>query len=100
MTSDNEAYLKSKIDLLRLLLKQSHKELNAFRYLVLLLSRQRPQLDIEKLLQGCRENKALQEDSDKQFARLESLLDKYDSTPLDEVLEAFDKWNPPDAPPN
>jgi hypothetical protein len=100
MANDNEAYLRSKIDLLRLLLKRTHSELNAVRYLVFLLSLQQPQLDLEKLLQSCREDKSLQEETEKEFVRLEGLLDKYDSTRLDEALAAFEKWNPPDAPSN
>jgi len=100
MSSGNEEYLKTKIDLCLLLLKSSVIELNAHRFALLLLGRQNPRLKVEELLDGCRKNKGLQQDSEEQIAHVAELLSKYDSAPQDEALEMLRKWTPPKSPPN
>jgi hypothetical protein len=76
------------------------KELFARKQAMFILSQKYPLLAVEDLLSACLKNEHLQKEIQKQLDHLTELLDKSDSSPVDEALEALKKWTPPDAPPN
>ena len=100
MTQDNEAYLQTKLELYKSILHKTAAELFAHRYAMFILAKEYPDLEVDLLLSACMKNKPLQEQTQKQLDYLTGLLDKYNPTPLDELLEALEKWTPPDFPPN
>ena len=96
----DEAYLKSKLDLTRLLLKNTHLELNVFRAALATIAEKYPAIDVDSVLSFYRTHSELQKQTEQEWERTAGLLDKYDGGPLDEALEAFEKWNPPKSSPN
>lgn len=100
MATDAEIFLKSKIDIYRELLRLSYTELNVYRHFANVLFQQNPSLDTERILDICRRNQSLREDTEKRFAHLDGVLGRLDSTALDEALADFQRWTPPKEPPD
>lgn len=100
MASNTEASLKSTPDIWRHLLRLTYAELNVYRHLAHYLASQNPGLDLQKSLEGLRENENIRAETEKQFAKLEEVLAKLDSLHSDAAIAAFQKWIPPDGPLN
>lgn len=97
---DDDEYQKSKVALYRELLRLNAFELNVYRHAMELIAQRYPRANVESLLASCRNKSSFAQEFAEEWNRTLTLLDKYDSSPLDEALAAFEKWSPPKSPPN
>jgi ribosomal protein L10 len=100
MATNDESYLKKKIDLYAMFLKEAYRELNAYRCFLYALVEQEPHLDVAPLLTGFLDNEVVRVQSEKKLAELDSLLDKLASMSPDEVQEELRKWTAQHSPAN
>jgi hypothetical protein len=100
MATDDEAHLKAKINLYAMFLKNTYRELNAYRCFLYALVEQEPHLDIQPLLDACMENEIVQKETEKKLADLDSLLDRLALMSPEEVQEELCKWSPRHSPAN
>jgi hypothetical protein len=100
MPTENEAHLKAKINLYAMFLKQTYRELNAYRCFLYALVEQHPDLNFAPLLDACMENGTVQKETEKKLADLDSLLDKLSLMSSEEVQEELRKWSPRHSPSN